>query len=58
MKRADENLLSLCACEGEPGMIVCMSACDMEQPEVLQIFLQLVERGQYRLVVDSGRRPD
>jgi hypothetical protein len=58
MKRADENPLSLRACDGEPGMVLCMSAFDMDRPEVLQIFLQLVERGQCRLVVDSSSRPD
>jgi hypothetical protein len=51
-----EELFSLRAGEGDPGVVLRMSPCDMDRPEVLQIFLQLVERGQCRLVVDS--RPD
>jgi hypothetical protein len=53
-----EDLFWLHAYDGEPPPILSMSARDLEHPDVLQIFLQLAEHGQFRLVVNSLRRPD
>jgi hypothetical protein len=53
-----EDRLSLSACDGEPPTILNMSARDLEHPDILQLFLQLAERRQFRLVVDGFPRVD
>jgi hypothetical protein len=47
-----ENLFSLGSSDGDPA-ILNISAADLEQPDVLQVFLELAEQGQFRQVVDS-----